>query len=72
MANDSFFKIDGRELECLVCSSKAFVLRRSTIVSRMTLGLHLGFAGPLAVVAMCRSCGYVHWFVGPAAKRKRT
>ncbi|WP_121258815.1 zinc ribbon domain-containing protein [Nocardioides ferulae] len=56
--------VSGRRLACLVCGAGAFARREVKMNTTGMSFLGLDWANRSAVAAVCRTCGYVHTFLG--------
>jgi len=56
--------VAGRTLRCLICSGTAFARREVKMNTTGMSFMNLDWANRSGVGAVCRTCGYVHTFLG--------
>lgn len=63
----SMFLPAGETLQYVVRAFDQFISIRGSISSRPVEFFGLAFASPKTAVAVCRNCGFGHWFLGPVS-----
>jgi len=55
-------EVNGKPLQCQVCSNKLFYRRSAVLHSGLVSFLNLEWTSPTCDCLVCSACGYVHWF----------
>jgi predicted nucleic-acid-binding Zn-ribbon protein len=59
--------VQGRQLRCVVCANDTFWAKQVQLHTPLMTFLDLDAWNRVADCANCERCGYIHWFVTPAA-----
>lgn len=61
-------EIHGRPLRCQVCACDLFWRRQIQLNTTVATFFDLDWLDREATCVVCDHCGYIHWFLPPAAK----